>query len=162
MHSYVKGYTRSSKHSSELEELIRNLSIWSLKNALYSFLRFLFKWQNFKSFGKDILTSMILIDNREAFTEKWPWRTLQKSCAIGFSKHTLNWFISYVFKKSFLINLEILLFNLGLYPAVPQGSILEPLLFLMYVKDMSQAAKRNFSLYADDACLVCQHRDITR
>ena len=43
---------------------------------------------------------------------------------------------------------------------VPQGSILEPLLFLIYVNDMPQAVKSNLFLYADDSCLMYQHRDV--
>ena len=30
----------------------------------------------------------------------------------------------------------------------------------MYIKNISQTVKCNLSLYADDACLVCQHNDI--
>ena len=40
-----------------------------------------------------------------------------------------------------------------------QGSILGPLLFLVYVNDMGQAVKSNLFFYADDACLMRQHRD---
>ena len=43
---------------------------------------------------------------------------------------------------------------------VPQGSILGPLLFLIYVNDMSQPVKCHLFLYADDSCLVCQHKGI--
>ena len=44
---------------------------------------------------------------------------------------------------------------------VPQGSILGPLLFLIYVNNMSQAVDCNFRLYADDSCLLFQHRNVT-
>ena len=86
---------------------------------------------------------------------------LQNFCAIGFSKHLVNWFQSYLINRTFLVNLG----NAFSQPAcvssgVPQGSILGPLLFLIYINDMSQAVKCNLFLYADDTCLVCQHKDI--
>ena len=43
---------------------------------------------------------------------------------------------------------------------VSQGSILGALVFLIHINDMSQAVKCNLFLYADDSCLVCQHKDI--
>ena len=43
---------------------------------------------------------------------------------------------------------------------VPKGSILEPLMFLICVNDMSQAVKSNLFLYADDSCLVFQGKDV--
>ena len=81
---------------------------------------------------------------------------LQKLCVISFSKHSVNWFRSYLINRTFLVNLG----NAFSQPAnvssgVPQGSILGPLLFLIYINDMSQAVKCNLFLYADDACLVC-------
>ena len=42
---------------------------------------------------------------------------------------------------------------------VSQGSILGPLLFLIDI-DTSKAVKCNSFPYADDTCLVCQHKDI--
>ena len=107
------------------------------------------------------MTGMILIDLQKAFDTIDHDILLQKLYAIGFSKHSVNWFRSYLINRTFLVNLG----NAFSQPAcvssgVPQGSILGPLLFLIYINDMSQAIKFNLFLYADDTCLVCQNKDI--
>ena len=43
---------------------------------------------------------------------------------------------------------------------VPQGSILGPLLFLLYVNDMPQAIECDLLLYADDSVLLFTHKDV--
>ena len=43
---------------------------------------------------------------------------------------------------------------------VHQGSILGPLLFLVYVNDMKTAVKCNLSLYADDSALLAHGKDV--
>ena len=44
--------------------------------------------------------------------------------------------------------------------AVPQGSILDPLLFLIYIYDMAMAVKCNLLLYADNTCLLFQSKNV--
>ena len=114
-----------------------------------------------KGFDQGLITGMILIDLQKAFDTIDHDILLQKLYALGFSKHSVNWFRSYLTNRTFLVNLG----NVFSQPAfvssgVPQGSILGSLLFLIYIIDMSQAVKFNFLLYANDTCLVCQHKDI--
>ena len=112
------------------------------------------------------MTDMILIDLQKAFDTIDHDVLLQKLYAVGFSKHSVNWFQSNLSNRSFLVNLG----NNFSQPesvscSVPQGSILGPLWdhsFLIYVNYMSQAVKCDLFLYADDTCLVCQHKDINK
>ena len=98
------------------------------------------------------MTGMILIELQKAFDTIDHDVLLQKLYAIGFSKHAVNWFQSYLSNRSFLVNLGNISQPASVSCGVPQGSILGPLLFLIYDNDMSQAVKYDLFLYADDTC----------
>ena len=114
-----------------------------------------------KGFDKGLMTGMILIELQRAFDAIDHDILLNKLSAIGFSNHTIGWFKSYLSNRLFRVNLG----NCYSDPSnitcgVPQGSILGPLLFLIYVNDMPQAVKSNLFLYADGSCLIFQGKDV--
>ena len=83
-------------------------------------------------FDKGVMTGMILIDFQKAFDTNYHDILLQKLYAIGFSKHTVNWFQSYLSNRSFLVNLgNNFSQSASVSCSVPQGSILGPLLLLI-------------------------------
>ena len=107
------------------------------------------------------MTGMILIDWQKAFDTNDHGILLQELHAVGFSKHSGNCFWSYVVNRTFLVSLGNASSKRGsVSSGLRQGSILSPLLFLVYINDMSQAAKFILFLHADVTCLDCQHKDI--
>ena len=117
--------------------------------------------KDLKDFGQCLLTGMILIDLRKAFDTIDHDILLQKLYGIGFSKHSVNSFQSCVIKRIFLVKLGDVFSHLACVSiGVPQGSVLAPLLFLIFINDMSPVAKCNLFLYADNTCFIIQHKDV--
>ena len=78
---------------------------------------------------------------------------------LGFSKNTITWFKSYLCERKFKISINTSYSSpVSLLCGIPQGSILGPLLFLLYINDLPQAVFRNSLLYTDDTCIVFQHK----
>ena len=103
---------------------------------------------------------MILIDLQKALGRINHEILLKKFEAIGFSDKCIRLVWSYLYEQIFFIEIENQLSDFGKVSCgVPQGSILGPLLLLIYVNVMPQAIKSNLFLYADDSCLMYQHRD---
>ena len=66
----------------------------------------------------------------------------------------------YLSKNIFFVSIENQLSDYRrILRGVPQGLILEPIHFLSYVNDMPQPLNSNLLLYADNSCLIFQHKD---
>ena len=105
-------------------------------------------------------TGMILIDLQKAFDTINYDILLEKMKFLKFSPETIGWFKSYLSNRSFIVNVDSAFSEpADLTCGVPQGSILGPLLFLIYINDLPQAVKdSDIRLYADDTCISFSHK----
>ena len=83
--------------------------------------------------------------------------------SLGFPREVIDWYKSCLSSRKFHVNVHNKFStSIDLRYGVPQGSIRGPLLFLLYINDMPQAVDCDLFLYADDTCLLFQHKDLER
>ena len=86
---------------------------------------------------------------------------LDKLLSLGFSNNTVSWHESYLAERHFTLEVANWVSKFANIPCgVPQDSILGPLLFLIY--DISEAIECDLCVYADDSCLLFQHKSVTK
>ena len=86
---------------------------------------------------------------------------IEKLKAIHCCDNTVNLLNSYLTDPAFLVSIENKYLTISkIYYGVPPGTILCPLLFLIYVNDMKQAMSSDLLLYGDHSCLVVQHKHV--
>ncbi len=94
---------------------------------------------------------VIFFDLRKAFDRVWHKGLLAKLQAAGIRGAALAWFKSYLCDRHQCTRVEDAISpSSSLNAGVPQGAILSPLLFLVYINDITQASPANINLFADD------------
>ena len=100
-----------------------------------------------KGFDNGLFTGMVLIDLQKALDTIDHNIHLEKLKAIGFCDDTVNWFHTYLTDQAFLVSIENKYSSISkISCGVPQGSILGPLLFLIYVSDMKQVVFESITI----------------
>ena len=113
---------------------------------------------------KQMHTSMILVDLQKAFDTLDHRVLLEKMKYFGLWASVIKWVESYLSNRKFLVCIDNIFSEAGtLKYGVPEGSILGPLLFLLYVNDLPQSLSDAGSyLYADDTCIFYQHENVKK
>ncbi|KAJ4944973.1 hypothetical protein JOQ06_013512 [Pogonophryne albipinna] len=103
---------------------------------------------------------MVMLDLQKAFDTVNHSILIDKLKAIGFDSLSVSWMQSYLEGREQMVEVNGTLSPpLPVSCGVPQGSILEPLLFLIYANDMSSACDCNLFLFADDSALLVSDRN---
>lgn len=96
----------------------------------------------------------LFLDLRKAFDTVDHEILIDKLKYYGFSHRAIKWVKSYLGGRTQAVDVEGEVSSfLELILGVPQGSILGPLLFLIYINDMPGAIKLLVSLFADDTTI---------
>lgn len=106
------------------------------------------------SLDKGLQTDVIYLDLAKAFDSVSHRKLLVKLTTYGISDTLLKWMENYLSDRyqKCIIN-GVTSSSLPVTSGVPQGSILGPLLFLVYVNDLPTAVNNNVVLFADDSKL---------
>ena len=108
--------------------------------------------------GKDI--RFLFLDVSRAFDRVWHSGVLAKLKRYGFNGRLLKWLENYLTDRQQRVVVEGAQSTyVDITAGVPQGSILGPLLFLIYVNDLPTSLQTNIRIYADDTTLFLDYKD---
>lgn len=117
--------------------------------------------QFLKGFDSGKFVGAVFIDLRKAFDTVDHDILLHKLESYGIVGEELEWFRSYLSNRSQQVNFKGTLSDpQPITIGVPQGSILGPLLFIIFLNDAPDVAKQLLDLYADDTTLQAADSDL--
>ena len=115
-----------------------------------------------KNVDKGQLVAAVFVDLSKAFDTISHSKLLTKLPSYGIDGKELAWFEDYLFNRSAQVSYnDVLSEAQQLKSGVPQGSILGPLLFVLFFNDITNVIETSIVKYADDTVIYWADKDVT-
>ena len=102
------------------------------------------------------------LDLRNAYDRVFIPGLLFKLSDLGFSGETLRWFSSFLTNRQHCVRVNGSSSDTQcLISGIPQGTVLGPLLFLIFINDLPKSMTNNCSIFADDTTAYTTGKNIT-
>jgi hypothetical protein len=113
-----------------------------------------------EGFNMGMHTGAIFLDASAAFDTVWTTGLLYKMAKMGFTRHLIKLLQSYLTGRTFRVTVEGRRSDTRqVANGTPQGSILGPVLFIMYTSDIPRPIRIRKALFADDTSGYYRHKD---
>jgi len=100
---------------------------------------------------------VVYLDYRKAFDSVPHRRLIEKLKSFGIDGKLLKWMDDFLTSRTMKVGLRGTFSQLPeVLSGVPQGSVLGPLLFLLYVNELPSWIKCDMKMFADDTKLWCR------
>jgi hypothetical protein len=111
------------------------------------------------NFNNNISTAAVFLDIEKAFDTTWHPGLLNKLSKLDFSAAIIKLISSFLSNRKFRVSIEGEMSTpREIQAGVPQGSVLSPTLYSIYINNAPQSPGVRLALFADDTCIYTTDR----